>query len=44
MFDKDDIIVRELLNESNVAKGDHDFDFEFDATAFNDKSNWSVYI
>jgi hypothetical protein len=36
MFDKDDIIVRELLNESNVAKGDHDFDFEFDATAFND--------
>jgi len=37
MFDENDIIVRELYNNPNTAKGNHDLEFKFDVSVYQDK-------
>lgn len=37
MFDENDIVVRELYNNPNTSKGNHDLEFKFDIEVYQDK-------
>ena len=44
MFDKNNIVVRELYKNTNVEPGTHKFNYEFDATVYNDDYYYIRFI